>query len=130
MTETALKKAGLSGVKPTRARRYLTPDEVGQLVAATFWVLSNAQKSNPFVGLVGLGSGASDRMSLPYEYAMNTPVKVMVDYGAPVLVAYVLLFVLGGKTPVQAAVVVPAVVMFCSPEATSNMRLWCFWCCC
>ncbi len=35
LTQTAAKNTRSGGVKPTRTRRYLTPDEVGQLIAAT-----------------------------------------------------------------------------------------------
>ena len=89
------------------------PSTSGHLRFVTpFWVLSDVQAINPLAGLVGLGSGVSERLTLPYEYNVNTPIKVMIDYGAPVLVAYVLLFVIGRKTPVQTTVVLPAVVLF------------------
>ena len=82
--------------------RFITP----------FWMLSDVMSANPYAFLIGIGSGVSERLVLPYEYDVNTPVKVMVDYGAPALLSYVLLFVLGQKTRMQAAIVLPALVLF------------------
>jgi hypothetical protein len=60
LAESAPGKARLDGVKPTRTRRYLTPDEVGKLVDAAGAVLEAmrtpiyAQKLAPDgAGLVG-----------------------------------------------------------------------------
>ena len=50
-------------------------------------------------------------MPLVYEYDVNTPVKIGLEYGFPALVAYVLLFILGPKSTVQRAIVVPVLVM-------------------
>lgn len=82
--------------------RFITP----------FWMLSDVMSSDPAALLWGIGSGASERLSLPYDYDVNTPIKVMTEYGAPALAAYVLLFVYGGKSRVQAALVFPAVLLF------------------
>lgn len=82
--------------------RFITP----------FWMTSDVLASDPMAFLFGIGSGGSERLVLPYEYNVNTPIKVFVDYGAPTLITYFALFVLGKKTRVQAAVVLPAVVLF------------------
>jgi hypothetical protein len=39
-------------------------------------------------------------------------VKVAVEYGLPALLAYLLLFTLGQRTPTQGAILVPALVLF------------------
>lgn len=82
--------------------RFITP----------FWMLGDVMNADSSAVLLGIGSGGSERLVLPYTYDVNTPIKIMVDYGLPALVAYVLLFVLGRKTPKQAAIVLPAVVLF------------------
>lgn len=82
--------------------RFITP----------FWMLHDVLSRDSLAWLLGIGSGGSERLILPYDYNVNTPVKVTVEYGLPALIAYVLLFVLGRKSPVQAAVVFPAVVLF------------------
>lgn len=83
-------------------RRFVTP----------FWVLDDALTARPSAAIIGLGSGVSERLNTSYEYDVNTPVKVALDYGFPALLAYVLLFVAGRKSRVQAAITVPACVMF------------------
>ena len=82
--------------------RFITP----------FWALSDTLTAHPSAAFVGLGSGVSERLQVPYEYDVNTPVKVALDDGFPALLAYVLLFVVGRKSPIQAGIVVPACTLF------------------
>lgn len=77
-----------------------------------FWLLSDVLNQRPSAALVGLGSGVSSRLIMPYEYDVNTPIKVALDEGFPALLAYVLLFVGGRKSPVQANLTVPVCTMF------------------
>ncbi len=89
------------------------PGTSGHLRFVTpFWMLDDVMNADPVAFLLGIGSGGSERLPLPYEYDVNTPVKIMAEYGAPALLAYVMLFVVGRKTPMQRAVVFPAVVLF------------------
>ncbi len=81
--------------------RFITP----------FWALSDALAIEPSAAFIGLGGGVSERMPLAYDYDVNTPVKIALEYGFPALVAYVLLFVLGAKSTMQRAIVVPVLVM-------------------
>ena len=83
-------------------QRFITP----------FWVLDDALKAEPLASVFGLGSGVSERLSLPYTYDVNTPIKVALDYGFPALLAYVLTFVVGRRSPVQAGLLFPAMVLF------------------
>ncbi len=89
------------------------PGTSGHLRFVTpFWMLNDVITASPQALLLGIGSGGSENLALPYEYDVNTPVKIMAEYGAPVLLAYVLLFVLGRKTPMQVAILSPAVMLF------------------
>jgi hypothetical protein len=81
--------------------RFITP----------FWALSDALLIEPSAAFIGLGGGISERMPLAYEYDVNTPIKIALEYGFPALVAYVALFVLGAKSIVQRAILVPVLVM-------------------
>lgn len=76
-----------------------------------FWVLGDIMERDPVAAFLGIGAGVSERLTLPYEYTVNTPVKVAVEFGFPALVAYVLLFVSGRKSAIQGALVVPATVL-------------------
>jgi hypothetical protein len=82
--------------------RFITP----------FWLLSDILSAVPSAAFLGIGGGGSERLSLPYEYDVNTPIKVAVDYGFPALLAYVSLFIVGRKTALQKTLVPSAVVMF------------------
>ena len=90
-----------------------TPSTSGHLRFITpYWTLADTLGRDPVALLLGIGAGVSERLSLPYDYNVNTPVKVLLDYGLPALVAYLLLFVLGRKSPVQGALVLPGLVLF------------------
>lgn len=82
--------------------RFITP----------FWLLSDVFSADAMSALFGIGAGASEGLTLPYLYSVNTPVKVVVEYGIPALVTYVALFILGRKTPVQSALLLPAIILF------------------
>lgn len=71
------------------------------------WLMYDVLSRTPWIALFGLGAGVSERVSMPYEFAVNTPVKIFLEYGLPALVAYLLLLLLGSKRPVQAALIVP-----------------------
>lgn len=82
--------------------RFITP----------FWMLGDVFSAAPSALLAGIGSGRGEQLTLPYDYTVNTATKVLVEYGAPALVAYVALFALGRKTRIQTALVLPALVLF------------------
>jgi hypothetical protein len=82
--------------------RFITP----------FWMLSDVFSSRSSAWLFGIGAGRSELLSLPYDYTVNTAIKVVAEYGIPALVVYVSLFVLGRKTPIQVAILLPCLVLF------------------
>lgn len=89
------------------------PGTSGHLRFVTpFWMLQDVANLDPSYLLLGIGSGLSEHLQLPYEYATNTPIKVMVEFGVPAFIAYVLLFIVGQKTSLQTALVFPAMVLF------------------
>jgi len=77
-----------------------------------FWLLSEVLARDPSAILLGIGSGVSEALYLPYLYNVNTPIKVLLEYGLPALIAYLSLFLLNRRTPTQAALVFPAMVLF------------------
>ena len=82
--------------------RFITP----------FWLLGYVIHREPLSLLMGIGSGASEAISVPWFYDVNTPVKVLLEYGLPALVAYLMLFLVNRRTPVQRALVLPGMVLF------------------
>jgi hypothetical protein len=61
--------------------------------------------------LIGIGPGASERLDLAYDYNVNTPIKILLEYGLPAVVLYVALFLTAERTRLQSALVVPAIVL-------------------
>jgi hypothetical protein len=82
--------------------RFITP----------FWLLSDVLARAPSALWFGIGSGASERVYLPYLYNVNTPIKVALEYGLPALLAYLALFLQNQRPPAQRALVFPAMVLF------------------
>jgi hypothetical protein len=81
--------------------RFITP----------FWALDDVLARDPASALAGLGGGVSEKLTLPYEYDVNTPVKIGLEYGFPALLAYLGLLSLGAKSPVQRALLGPGLAM-------------------
>jgi hypothetical protein len=96
-----------------RIDEVLRPGTSGHMRFVTpLWLLSDMIGGDPTAALLGIGPGAAERLTLAYDYDVNTPVKVAVEYGLPALLAYLLLFTLGQRTPTQGAILVPALVLF------------------
>lgn len=74
-----------------------------------FWIAGTVLARVPWALLSGIGFGLSERLSLPYEASVNTPIKIALENGVPVLICYVLLFTLGEQTPRQARLM-PALI--------------------
>jgi hypothetical protein len=81
--------------------RFITP----------YWVAGDVLARDPMVALFGLGAGVSERLTLPYEYDVNTPVKIVLEYGFPALIAYLGVLSMGAKTSVQRTLVFPSLVL-------------------
>lgn len=81
--------------------RFITP----------FWLLDDVLTDEPSAALLGIGSGGSERMIRSYEYTVNTPVKIIIDYGIPALLVYVALLAFGRKTITQRALVLPGLML-------------------
>lgn len=109
----ALVAPDFAGALVGRVSEVSQPGTSGHLRFVTpFWMLHDVMSANPTAFLLGIGVGGSESLPLPYEYDVNTPVKIVVEYGVPALFAYVLLFVVGQKTRIQLALVFPAVLLF------------------
>ena len=83
-------------------RRFITP----------FWALSDTLTAEPEAAIVGLGSGMAEQLPLAYEYDVNTPIKIGLEFGIGGLLAYLTLFLANRRSPVQAGLLVPACTMF------------------
>ncbi len=102
-----------AGALTDRLAEFQTPGTSAQLRFVTpFWLLADVLAREPSALLVGIGAGASERLTLPYLFDVNTPIKILVEYGLPALLTYVALFFRAERTRNQAALVVPVLVLF------------------
>lgn len=87
-------------------------DTSGHLRFVTpFWVLQEVVARFPSALLVGIGAGVGERLPLPYNYSLNTPVKLVIEFGIPLAIAYVALFAVARRTQRQATLLLPGLVM-------------------
>ncbi len=76
-----------------------------------FLVLTQVLSAAPWSILTGIGPGASEQLLVPYFYQLNTPVKVMLEYGVPGLLFYLLLLLDAVRTPTQWLLIGPLLVL-------------------
>jgi hypothetical protein len=65
----------------------------------------------PSAWLVGIGAGAAEHLSLPFEYNVNTMTKIVLEYGLPALILYVALILNAARTPMQNGLLLPSFVL-------------------
>ena len=65
----------------------------------------------PWVSVTGIGPGASEQLMIPYIYHLNTPVKVLMEYGVFGLLLYLGLLTWGTRTKRQLMLLTPLMVL-------------------
>jgi hypothetical protein len=96
-----------------RLGEFSQPGTSGHLRFITpWWITADVLARTPGAWLVGIGAGVSEKMSVPYLYNVNTPVKVFLEYGLPLLAIYLGLFFRGQRGAVQGALFVPLMLQF------------------
>ena len=92
--------------------RFITP----------WWFASDVLEKWPLTWLFGIGAGLSEHpLHGPvYDYNINSPVKVFVEYGGPALLAFLGLFFTGRRTRVQNALIAPILVWVLSDGGNSE----------
>jgi hypothetical protein len=99
-------------IATTRLNEFTTIGTSGFLRFVTpFWLLGDVLREYPLAGLLGIGAGTSERLTMPYHYSVDTPVKIAVEYGFPVLILYLTLFLVARRTRRQSVLVPPAFVL-------------------
>jgi hypothetical protein len=70
-------------------------------------VLTQVINAAPWSILAGIGPGASEQLVVAFFYQLNTPVKVMLEYGVPGLLFYLLLLLDAARTSTQWLLIAP-----------------------
>ena len=95
-----------------RASEIFYPGTSGHMRFITpFWALNDVLDRVPAAFLFGIGGGMSEHLTLPYEYDVNTPIKIILEFGVPALICYLMLLVIAERTPLQRALVAPCIVL-------------------
>ncbi len=76
-----------------------------------FLALQSVLHDAPWTFFTGIGPGASTDLSLPFFYVLNTPVKILLEYGVFGLLAYLGLLVTGTRTRSQTMLLAPLLVL-------------------
>ena len=84
-------------------QRFITP----------WWLAHFVLSRTPWAALYGIGAGVSEHLGMqpPWDYNLNPPVKLSLEYGIPCFVLYVWFLVTGRKTSTQRALVFPILVL-------------------
>ena len=102
-----------AGAFQSRLGEISQPGTSGHMRFVTpFWFINDVLAREPSALFTGIGAGVSEKMSFPYAFTVNTPIKVFAEYGAPLLLAYLALFALARRTLNQAALFVPCMLLF------------------
>ena len=88
--------AGTSGNE-----RFITP----------FMALNFVWTQAPWAAFTGVGPGSSEQLMVPFFYRLNTPIKIVIEYGVFGLFFYLGLLVRGGRTSRQTLLVLPCLVL-------------------
>ncbi len=102
VSEALLGRANeLSQVGSSGYERFVTP----------LMALDAVLHAAPWAFFTGIGPGASTDLAIPFFYTLNTPVKILLEYGAFGLLAYLGLLVTGTRTKGQTILLVPLLVL-------------------
>ena len=84
-------------------QRFVTP----------WWLADFVLSRTPWAALYGIGAGVSERLGMqpPWDYNLNPPVKITLEYGLPCFMLYVWFLVTGRKTSTQISLVAPILVL-------------------
>jgi hypothetical protein len=76
-----------------------------------YLVLQAVLEDAPRTFFTGIGPGAAELVLVPFKYVLNTPVKILLEYGIFGLLFYIALLVKAERTRRQSAMLLPLLVM-------------------
>ncbi len=76
-----------------------------------FMALGHVLHDAPWTLVTGLGPGASQDLLLPFKYTLNTPVKIVMEYGVFGLSMYLGVILMARRSARQRALLVPLMVL-------------------
>lgn len=102
----------ITGVLTQRTGEFTVQGSSGnQRFVTPFLVLAQVLDVAPWVAVTGIGPGASSQLIVPFFYQLNTPVKIMLEYGVPGLFFYLFLLLDAARSRTQWALLGPLLVL-------------------
>ena len=78
---------------------------------APFIVMDHVLSMAPRVAFIGLGPGTSEHLAMHIDYSMNSPTKILLEYGTIGFGLYIALLVSARRTSRQRALLAPVLVL-------------------
>jgi len=111
-TALSLVLPDVADMMSSRITEFTLPGTSGhERFVTPFLALQTLYDAAPWSVVTGVGPGASERLIIPYIYHLNTPVKVLMEYGAIGLVLYLGLLTWGTPTKRQSMLLAPLMVL-------------------
>jgi hypothetical protein len=102
VAETLLLRSGEFSQPGTSGHeRFVTP----------FMMMRDVFHAAPWAAFAGIGPGTSEFLELPYRYWVNTPAKLVTEYGLVGFGLYLALIVSAQRSAVQRILVLPVLVL-------------------
>ena len=96
----------------SRVTEFTLPGTSGhERFVTPFMALQSVLDAAPWTIVTGVGPGGSEQLTVPFFYRLNTPIKVLMEYGAFGLMFYLGLLMLGTRTKRQTMLLVPLMVL-------------------
>ena len=78
-----------------------------------WWLAGYVLSRAPWTALYGLGAGVSEHLAMQpnWNYNLNPPVKIALEFGIPAFVLYLLFLLTARRTSTQKALLVPILVL-------------------
>lgn len=111
-TALSLVLPDVADMMSSRITEFTLPGTSGhERFVTPFLALQTLYEAAPWSVITGVGPGGSEQLIIPYIYHLNTPVKVLMEYGALGLAVYLGLLTWGTRTKRQAMLLAPLMVL-------------------
>ncbi len=108
----SLVNSDMAASMSSRLDEFTLPGSSGnERFVTPFMALGYVWTEVPWAALTGIGPGASEQLTVPFFYRLNTPVKVVIEYGVFGLFFYMALLIRGHRTHKQTLLLVPCLVL-------------------
>ena len=111
-TGLSLVAPGVADSMSGRLTEFTLPGTSGnERFVTPFMALNAVWSEASWTAVTGVGPGAAEQLSVPFFYRMNTPVKILIEYGVFGLFFYLAVLIRAARTRRQAILLVPCLVL-------------------